>query len=284
MRTLYSFVLVAAAGLAQAPPTPPNPPAPPNQRTIVIAHGGSFLGVGIQEVDSERAKTLKLREEAGVEITSVEANSPADKAGLKTGDVVTEYNGQRVEGLEQFSRMVRETPSGRDARIGIVRNGVTQTVIAKVGARSAGRASVNGNINGPFNFNFPDIPTMRMSSRSAVLGVEAERVDGQLAQFFGAKEGVLVRSVVMGSAAEKAGIKTGDIITKVGEMSVTTPASLTGQLRSQAGKTVPVTFIREKREMTVTVTLDQDNRGRNQPRVLRRRAEADTPDANGDVL
>ena len=68
-------------------------------------------------------------------------------------------------------------------------------------------------------------------------------------------------------------------------MSVTTPASLTGQLRSQAGKTVPVTVVREKREMTVTVTLEQDNRGRTQLRVLHhRRAEADLPDANGDVL
>ena len=54
--------------------------------------------MGIQEIDSNRAKELKLPEEAGVEVTRIAPNSPAEKAGIKTGDVVTQYNGQRVEG------------------------------------------------------------------------------------------------------------------------------------------------------------------------------------------
>ena len=95
--------------------------APPAPR---IATGAvSFLGVAIQEIDSDRAKALKLPEEAGVEVTRIAPDSPAEKAGIKTGDVLTQYNGQRVEGMDQFSRMVRETPSGREVRIGILRNG-----------------------------------------------------------------------------------------------------------------------------------------------------------------
>src|SRR5579864_3796244 len=73
---------------------------------------GSFLGVGIQEIDSNRAKELKLPEEAGVEVTRIAPNSPAEKAGIRTGDVVTQYNGQSVSGMDQFSRLVRETPVG----------------------------------------------------------------------------------------------------------------------------------------------------------------------------
>jgi serine protease Do len=287
-----AWVIFLAAGL-----TMPAAFGQDKPKTVVrtVARGTGFLGVGIQEIDAERAKTLKLREEAGVEITQVDANSPAEKAGLKAGDVVTEYNGQRVEGIEQFSRMVRETPAGRDAKLGIMRNGVAQTVTAQVAARNAPGISINGgniggNINIPFSVRIPDIPTGRMSWRSTVLGVEAERVEGQFAEFFGAKEGVLVRSVVTGSAAEKAGIKAGDVITKVADMNVTTPSDLSGRLRAQQGKTVPVVLLRDKREMTVNVTVEQDNRGklqqqrlqekndrlqqRLQDRVLRRRADA----------
>ena len=67
---------------------------------------------------SERAKELHLKEERGVEVRCVDADSPAAKAGLKEGDVVLEYNGQRVEGGEQFMRLVRETPPGR-AKVGL---------------------------------------------------------------------------------------------------------------------------------------------------------------------
>ena len=88
---------------------------------MVRAAGAGYIGIGMQEVDSERAKALKLHDESGVEITVVEQESPADKAGLKSGDVMLRFNGQKVEGMEQFSRMVRETPAGREVKIDIVR-------------------------------------------------------------------------------------------------------------------------------------------------------------------
>jgi serine protease Do len=95
----------------------------------VASTGGaqSFIGVNIQEIDSERAKALKLREEAGVEVTRVEPDGPAEKAGIKPGDVVTHFNGQRLEGIDQFKRMVTETPVGRDVKLDVIRNGATQT-------------------------------------------------------------------------------------------------------------------------------------------------------------
>jgi len=257
------------------------------EKTVVIARGASFLGVGIQEVNADRAKELKLREEAGVEVTRVDAGSPAETAGIKAGDVITEYNGQRVEGQEQFSRMVRETPSGRDVRLSFMRNGVAQTATARIASRAGTRVSingvdVNGNINVPFNIRIPDIPTGRMTWRSSMLGIETEAVDGQLAEFFGAKSGVLVRAVVMGSAAEKAGIKAGDIITKIGDGAVSTPSEISNRLRSQQGNLVMFVLLRDKREVTVTVTLEQQNRGRVQPRLQRRRAAAGD-DAGGDA-
>jgi S1-C subfamily serine protease len=70
------------------------------------------------DITSDRAKALKLKEERGVEVTSVEPDSAAAKAGLKVGDVILEYNGQKVEGWEHLKRLVRETPIHREVKIG----------------------------------------------------------------------------------------------------------------------------------------------------------------------
>src|SRR6266852_5422399 len=134
---MKSTLLMAALAIpswlpGQAPPSPPASPAPP-PRAFTLAPGGSYLGVGIQEITAERAKTLKLREDSGVEITRVGTDSPAEKAGLKAGDVVIQYNGMKVEGLEQLSRLVRETPVGRESKLEIFRNGTPMTLMARVG-------------------------------------------------------------------------------------------------------------------------------------------------------
>jgi len=85
-----------------------------------------WLGVGVDEVTAERAKELKLPAERGVLVTEVQADSPAAKAGLKVNDVITEFNGQRVEGTAQLRRLIRETPSGRTVQLTIWREGRTQ--------------------------------------------------------------------------------------------------------------------------------------------------------------
>jgi len=229
---------------------------------VTITRSGSYLGIGIQEVDSDRAKALKLREEAGVEITRIEKDSPAEKAGLMTGDVVLTYNGQRVEGMEQFTRMVRETPVGRDVKLDIWRNAAPMSVTAKIATRSGRTVFGDGN----FTFNFPepfipDVPRNLMTWRTALLGIDAEALDGQLATYFGIKEGVLVRSVVAGSAAEKAGIKAGDVITRVDGSDVRTPTDLSTRLRGLRGKSVDVVVTREHREMTLNVMIADDQGG-----------------------
>jgi serine protease Do len=240
-------VMLAAPGWlpAQGPP-PPVRPLP----------GGSYLGIGIQEISADRAKTLNLPPEAAVEITRVGAGSPADKAGLKTGDVVLQYNGVRVEGIEHFSRMVRETPLGRDVKLEILRNGAPQTITAKIGQHPApqGFPFPDG-----FGFPLPDGPRIFEGWRSPMLGVEAESLDGQLAQYFGVSQGVLVRAVMKSSPAEKAGIKAGDVILRVEDGKVATPADISGRLRALGGKSVPVVLMRDHKELTVTVAVERED-------------------------
>lgn len=227
----------------------------------------SFLGVGVQEVDGERARVLKLRDEYGVEITRVEPDSPAQKGGLRVGDVILEYNGQRIEGSEQFARLVRETPIGRHVKFSLWRGGQSAWVETVIGSRPANA----------FAFSMPeapkgramemvpmvpDMPSPNMNYRNVVLGIEAEALgDSQLAGYFGVKGGVLVRSVNKNSAAERAGLKAGDVLQKVGETRTATPFEVSNALRMARsnGKTnIPLTVVRDRRETTMQVGLEDD--------------------------
>jgi S1-C subfamily serine protease len=232
--------------------------------------GGSYLGVHASDIDGDRMRELKLKEERGVEIMSVEADSPAEKAGLQKGDVVLEYNGQRVEGTEQFVRMVRETPPGRTARLGVSRNGTMQTLTATIGRRKAkAPAQLSEQISRLREMPqvwIPDIPRAFTSWKSSMLGIEAESLSGQLAQYFGVTSGVLVRSVAEGSAAAKAGLKAGDVIVKVAGENTDSPRDISSAIRSQRPqRTFPLTAVRERKEISLSVTLDDE-----QGRVTRR--------------
>jgi len=263
----FGVGLVAGQTPGGQPPAPPSAQQGPGMRPgIPRPLPAGFIGVGIQEIAGDRAKVLKLPEEAGVEVTHVDPNSPADKAGLKPGDAVVQYNGQRVEGIAQFSRMVRETPPGREVKLHIYRNGSPQTVTVQTGTRPAFLSmppmQPMEDPNRPmdaFNRRMPDVPRSMMLWGNPVLGVEAEPIEGQFAQYFGVKEGVLVRAVLKDSAAEKAGIRAGDVITRVDDAKVVTPADISGRIRSLHGKSIPVVLMREHKEMTITVTIDAEN-------------------------
>jgi serine protease Do len=264
--TLVFATLLVAGNAAFAQPEPPAPPMPPAARArrmmaSVNSPASSFLGVGVTDIDAERTKALNLKDEHGVEVTSVDADSPASKAGVKVSDVIVEYNGQRVEGIEQFLRLVRETPVGRQVKLLISRNGATQTLTATTGSRSVNTFVWNGDDFKQFKMpeiHIPDMPHTLMMWQSRTLGVESESLNSQLGEYFGAKEGVLVRSVIKGSAAEKAGLKAGDVITKIGNRKVTSPNEISNALRSLSStKAVPVTIIRDRKETSVNVTIEE---------------------------
>ena len=183
---------------------------------------------------------------------------PASKAGIKHGDVILEYNGQHVEGGAQFVRMVQEIPAGRKAELQVWRNGARQSVTATIGTRQERAFTFIPNIPFPPELPMiPDTPHDMFAWRSTLLGIETEGLNSQLAEFFGVKEGVLVRSVIKGSAAETAGLKAGDVITKVDGKVVTSPRTLTPLLR-KSDKSLTLTVVRNHKEITLNVKLSQN--------------------------
>lgn len=246
-----------AAGLIVLPLIAAQSQAPKARSATVFSQSGSYLGVGVVDVTDERAKVLGLKEPQGVEVTSVAEDAPASKAGIKQGDVILEYNGQHVEGGAQFVRMVQETPAGHKAAMRIWRNRTGQTITATVGSRQDFQFFVPSAPFPPFPPEAPMIPDMphdMFAWHSTALGVETEGLNSQLAEFFGVKEGVLVRAVTKGSAADTAGLKAGDVITKIDGQSVASPRSIAPFLR-KSGKNVTLTVVRNHKEITLNVKL-----------------------------
>src|ERR1700689_1256839 len=203
----------------------------PDRIEVLEDDGPSWLGVEAREVTPENVKEWKLPAERGVVVGRVSPESPASKAGLKETDVITEVDGQRVEGSAQFRRMIREIPAGRTVQLTVWRDGRAQTVAATLAQAEQNHRAMLNAVPGGFAFRMPDVevpempgmPNMDVDNGMMVLpfsrprlGIDAEDISGQLGSYFGVPdgEGVLVRNVNAGSVAEKAGVKAGDVITK----------------------------------------------------------------------
>jgi serine protease Do len=230
--------------------------------------GSGWLGVEIGEVTTEKAKDLKLTAQRGVVVMDVEPDGPAAKAGLKENDVITQYDGQVVEGTVQFRRLVRETPTGRTVALVISRNGVTQNVSVELGERSAFfEKRMKGKMrdfDNAFAFSMPNqdftVAIPPLDSRTPALGINAEDLSGQLGSYFGAPDGtgILIREVRSATAAAKAGLQAGDVIIKVDGKPVRTLADLRVVLRDKSDqKSVALGIIRKTAEMSVTVGIER---------------------------
>jgi len=233
---------------------------------------GSWLGVETREVTAENVKEFKLPGERGVVIGKVLDDSPAAKAGLKDNDVVTEINGQRVEGAAQFRRMVREIPAGRSVQLTVWRNGRAQTISTTLGKMQEGRKiRISKAAPQVFNFRVPEMPEVApmpgipsieweggdlLMSRPR-LGIDAEDIGGQLGSYFGAPdgEGILVREVNPGSAAERAGVKAGDVITSLNGDKIHGLAELRSKLAGNEGKSIKLGMLRNKSALTLDVEI-----------------------------
>ncbi len=285
MAAVAAALLVASgAGAAFLPPvhgqSPTRAVAP---RALEILGGrGSQIGVTIRDVEDSDAKTGKLATQGGVVIEDVAEDSPASRAGIKKGDIVVEFDGERVRSVRQFTRLVQETPVGRKAQASVVRDG--QRINVTVEPRDSNGFNVFGDLEGArvlrdfgrdFSFDipappalparpatpappappaapaFPDIDTFVWRTGTG-LGMTVGDLSDQLAVYFGVKEGVLVRSIADNSAASKAGIKAGDIITSFNGSDVAAPSDLRRRTqRLQDGEEFTVGVVRDKKSLTL---------------------------------
>jgi predicted metalloprotease with PDZ domain len=248
---------------------------------VVRLGGGAFLGVGLDEVEGE------LR---GAKVRSVEADSPAAKAGLKEGDVIVRFDGEGVRSAAQLARLVRETPAGRSVPIEVNRAGAVQKLTATL-AEGHRRFHIGGGDMGSPDLDLevpePPVPPLPphapMAPRAPMpphafnwkwndeggllgmlpggprkLGIEYQEIGDQLAAYFklAQKTGVLVTSVDADGPAGKAGIKAGDVILKFEGKAIEEGGDLRDAVRAEeGGKEVTVTVQRDGRPLDLKVTL-----------------------------
>ena len=228
----------------------------------------SYLGVDIADVTADRVAALKLKEEKGVEVTMVDQDAPAGKAGVKEHDVILSMNGTELESKSQLQRMIHETPPGRTVTLVLSRDGQPITVKVQLAdRRSEFHTSKMKDQDNDFHFEIPPIPNLGdldipnfnvvVVQSSARSGLMVENVTPQLAEFFGARDGrgVLVRSVEKGSRADKAGLRAGDVIVRVGNQPVHDTSDFTHIFRSHSAGPVNVEVIRDKKAQTLTISL-----------------------------
>lgn len=272
----------------------PEPPPARESRPVVAAVDmwgrSSQIGLTVRDVeeDSKPAAT------AGVIVDEVTGGGPADKAGVKSGDVIVEFDGERVRSVRQLTRLVQETPVGRKVSAAVSRGGQRVTVSItperSSNVRFAKEFSLGRFDEGDLSWVMPPEPpqpptppaaprpphpdvspllpgfSFSYRSGSGRLGISTEDLTDGLSQYFGVKNGALVRSVTEGSSAAKAGLKAGDVITSVNGSQVDGPSDISRALGDDGEFTIEI--VRDKKPQTLKGKLEPRQRSRSRTRVV----------------
>ena len=218
-----------------------------NVMTQLIDHGEvhrGMIGVTIQPVTSDIASSLGLSQVRGALVNSVQTGSPADKAGIRRGDVITSVNGAAVKDSNDLRNDVAQMAPGSTAKLTVVRDGKEQTLNVTLAERKAA-GSGRGEEGGANN-----------ADRSGGFGMGVEPLTRDRAQELGipTSSGVLISDVQPGSRAADAGLRPGDVITEVDRKPVNSPDALRAALKDGSK---PALLLVHRGPATVYMTLDR---------------------------
>jgi serine protease Do len=167
-----------------------------------------WLGVIVQEVTPDLAKSFGLKEGKGALVADVEKGAPADAAGIRQGDVIVSFDGKPITKMADLPLIVAETGVGKQVPVKVLREGIEKDFLVKIGElkdKEAAAAAEEGETN---------------------LGLSTEEITPEMARRYGLQEedGILVMQVEPGSPADEAGMKRGDIIKEVNRKKIKTMA------------------------------------------------------------
>jgi serine protease Do len=193
-----------------------------------------WLGVQIQPVTTEIADSMGLKSDKGALVAEPQANSPAMKAGIKSGDVITKVNGEVVNDARSLARRISTLSPGASVKLTLVRGGKEEVVTITLGEMPKERQANAGTQERELNGG--DVPKLGLSLAPA----------NQVAGSSG--EGVVVTQVDPDGPAAERGFKTGDIILDVGGATVSTPSEVKKALADAKGAGKKTVLMRVKSE------------------------------------
>ncbi len=244
----------------------------------LLAHTSvpGYLGVDVSDVDADKAQALKLKDVHGAIITLIDHDAPAGQVGLKVNDVVVAVNGQNVDNADALRHMLRDIPPGNKISLEISRDGNIQTMAVQLVDRKAMEHDIWARLNmGVDGIAPPAPPAMGLTGSDAPIssgfhisiftsslnvGALVEPLTSQMADYLGVPGGLMVKQVARKSEAAAAGFKAFDVIIKVGTDSINTSADWDRDLRSNRGKPVQVTILRDRKQQTLTLQVDSKHR------------------------
>lgn len=246
-----------------------------------------YLGIHMQRVEGGLAEALGLKADAGVLVGQVVEESPASKAGLEAGDIITKIDGKNVGTPDDLRTLIRDMNSGETVRLAVLRDGKTQElqvtlgeadeevierrIVRRFGEDDDGEAlpelregderdvRIFRGPGGPAGEGFHRLEDGAEGGKRGYLGVASQPLSEELGEYFGVEggKGALVSNVVEGSPAEKLGLKAGDVITKVDGTSIEGPGDLTRVVRKlDEAKDVSVEWLRERKMQRGTTKLE----------------------------
>jgi len=213
-----------------------------------------WLGVSIQDITSHLKRSMDLKSTEGALVTSVVDDSPADSAGLKEGDVIVQFEGKEISGTSDLQEAVAKTKPGAKVSITLIRKGEKKTLQVTIGKSPRTER---------FSIAIPRVPRALeiLGEGYSAQGLTLRTLSDQLAQYFEVPdgEGALVWEVKKGSPADKAGIKAGDVITKVGGKRIKEVHDVSRALGAfDEGEKVNVDLVRKGARMSLTMEVGED--------------------------
>jgi len=178
-----------------------------------------WLGIRIQTVNEEIAQSLGLKEPAGALIANVTPGGPAEKAGIRAGDVVLNFNGVAVKTMRQLPKVVSRTPINKDVSVIIMRQGKQKELTVRVGLLNVAKLVAE---------NRARKPEIKVKSQD-MLGLTLARMTPALRSKYYIDEavsGVVITGVRAGSIAEKKRLETGNVVVEVNQEEVAEPADI----------------------------------------------------------
>ena len=197
-----------------------------------------WLGVYVQQVTPEIASGLKLNENEGVLVSDVTADSPAEEAGIKRGDVIVEFNGKTIEDVSDLTNLAAVAPPGSEVELKLIEDGDTKNITVKVG-------------------EFPD--TEKKAAEEEVeksLGLAVQEITPNIARRFnlGKEKGVIIAQVDRGSEAEAAGLRAGDVILEINQKAIESIEDYTTTLEEVKGGSTAL-FLVKRGENTIYAAI-----------------------------
>jgi S1-C subfamily serine protease len=200
------------------------------------------LGIGIQEISSDLAKSLNLANIRGVLVNSVDPEGPAERAGIKTGDIITALNGVHVDTSNALRNQIASSVPGADVTVTVQRDGREQQFRAKLAELPAGKEAASSSLG--------------IESRGEQLGIMVEPLTPEMAprlELRRGTQGLVVTDLDASGPAAEAGILRDDVIVEVNRQAVKTIAEMRAALQGSGDTPTLLLINRQGRTLFVAV-------------------------------